>query len=85
MSEPRVILKPGKITVLLEDGRGLVIRLRRKAEQVREEFGLIPRWRLAGAQTFSAFCSATAFSHDGYLAGGILGLVAVFLTWAASR
>jgi hypothetical protein len=75
----KVKARPGKMVVVHPSvPGGLVIRIRR-------EVALVPRWKIAGSQTVSAFFSATAFAHEGYVAGGILGVLALFLTWAAGR
>jgi hypothetical protein len=71
--------KPGKLVVRHPSVPDtLVVKIRREVD-------LIPRWKISSAQTTAAFFSATALAHDGYVAGGILGVLALFLTWAAGR
>lgn len=53
--------------------------------KVRREVALIPRWRVVSALTFSAFGSGLALAGGAAVPGIVLGLVALFLTWGASR
>lgn len=53
--------------------------------KVRREVSLIPRWRVVSALTFSAFTSGAALVAGATTPGLILGVVALFLTWGASR
>lgn len=75
----KVKTRPGKV-VVSHPGvpSSLVIKIRREIE-------LVPRWKVASAQTLAAFMAAMGLAHGAVIAGGIMAALAVFLTWAASR
>lgn len=68
---------PDKYWIFVGD-RTLVVRL-------RKEIQLIPRWRVVSSLTFSAFASGVALAVGATVPGIALGLVALLLTWGASR
>lgn len=53
--------------------------------KIRREIELVPRWRIVSSLGLSAFFSGVAFSHGGIVAGLVMGALALFLMWAASR
>ena len=53
--------------------------------RVRKEVQLIPRWRVVSSLAFSAFASGIALAAGETIPGIALGLVALLLTWGASR
>lgn len=59
-------------------GKAFVLKLEKEVQ-------LIPRWRLAGALTFSSFASGLSLALGAVFPGAFLGLMALFLAWAASR
>ena len=75
----KVKTAPGKIEVYHPaEKKRLVIKIRETVE-------LVPRGRVALSLALSSFLSATALSHGGYVAAGVLGAMALFLTWAVAR
>ena len=75
----KVKTAPGRIEVFHSaEKKRLVIK-------IREHVELIPRQRIAVSLALSSFLAATALCHEGYVAAGILGAMALFLTWAAGR
>ena len=53
--------------------------------KIRREIELVPRSRIVVSLGLSSFLSGISFAHDGLVAGLIMGVLAVFLMWAASR
>ena len=75
MRSPRVVTKPGKILLIWEDGRALVIKIRKQVD-------LIPRWRVAsGLFLSSMFAGAAAALHQPLIAFPFFAVAFVCL-WA---
>ena len=53
--------------------------------KIKREIDLVPRWKVSTAQTASTFFAAVALSNGALAAGGIMALLALFLTWASCR
>lgn len=75
----KVLTKPDKVVISHPSVPSSVVI------KIRREIDLIPRWKVASAQTFSAFVAALGLTNGALIAGGIMALMALFLTWASSR
>jgi|CXWL01.1.fsa_nt_gi hypothetical protein len=53
--------------------------------KIKQEMGLIPRWRVSASQTTLAFMSGALLVSGQVLLGAVTGVLALFLAWAAGR